>query len=262
MKLRLLVVLAAALAGPASADSLADIRQDLANLLLVTDRLQLEMLTTPGIDFSNEGSLLERTSVIESELQRLTGASEESTNRISIVVQDAYRRINTLEARVCALEPGCKVTELGATLPAGVMSNGLLGAVMPKATLTITEKSDFDAAKKMLSDGDTEIAIQMLKTFISVYPIGPLTQNVHLLLGHAQMDLREFRLAARAYLEAYSVNETTEIAPIALYNLALAFHKMGNAKEGCLTLDEVKFRYSGADIAEDALQAEADLACT
>ena len=102
----------------------------------------------------------------------------------------------------------------------------------------------------------------MLKKFISVYPIGPLTQNVHLLMGHAQMDLQEFRLAARAYLEAYSVNETTEIAPIALYNLALAFHKMGNAKEGCLTLDEVKFRYSGADIAVDALQAEADLACT
>ena len=78
MKLRFLVVLAAGLGGQASADSLADIRQDLANLLLVTDRLQLEMLTTPGIDFSNEGSLLERTSVIEGELQRLTGASEES----------------------------------------------------------------------------------------------------------------------------------------------------------------------------------------
>jgi hypothetical protein len=27
-------------------------------------------------------------------------------------------------------------------------------------------------------------------------------------------------------------------------------------------LDEVKFRYSGADIAADALRAEADLACT
>ena len=120
MKLRFLVVLAAGLGGQASADSLADIRQDLANLLLVTDRLQLEMLTTPGIDFSNEGSLLERTSVIEGELQRLTGESEESANRISIVVQDAYRRINTLEARVCALEPGCNVTELGATLPLGV----------------------------------------------------------------------------------------------------------------------------------------------
>ena len=38
---------------PVSADSIADIRQDLANLLLETDRLQLEMLTTPGIDFSN-----------------------------------------------------------------------------------------------------------------------------------------------------------------------------------------------------------------
>ena len=102
----------------------------------------------------------------------------------------------------------------------------------------------------------------MLKEFIAEFPVGPLTQKVHLLLGHAHMDLLEFPLAARAYLEAYSVNEGTEIAPVALYNLALAFHKMGNAKEGCLTLDEVKFRYSGAEIVVDALQAEADLACT
>jgi|TARA_B110000093_G_C12958231_1_gene405906 TolA-binding protein len=262
MKFSLFMILAFGYVGPVLADNLADIRQDLANLLLEADRLQLEMLTTPGIDFSNEGSLLDRTSAIESELQRLTGATEESANRISIVVQDVYRRIKTLETSVCALEPGCNVTELGSSLPVGVISNGLTRTSMLEETLTITEKSDFDAVKKILARGETETAVQMLKEFIAEFPVGPLTQKVHLLLGHAHMDLLEFRLAARAYLEAYSVNEGTEIAPVALYNLALAFHKMGNAKEGCLTLDEVKFRYSGAEIVVDALQAEADLACT
>ena len=247
---------------PVFADSIADIRQDLANLLLETDRLQLEMLTTPGIDFSNEGSLLERTSAIESELQRLTGAAEESANRLSLVVQDVYRRIKKMESRVCSLEPGCSITELGSTLPFGVTSDNFSSAGVPKIAMTIAEKSDFEAARKMLVEGKTENGVQMFKDFLSTYPTGPLTQNVHLILGHAYMDLQKVKFAARSYLEAYSINESSEIAPVALYNLALAFHKMGNVKEGCLTLDEVKFRYNRAEIVADVVQAEADLACT
>ena len=101
----------------------------------------------------------------------------------------------------------------------------------------------------------------MLEDFVADFPIGPLTQKAHLFLGHGYMDIFEFRLAARAYLEAYSVNETNVVAPSALYHLALAFHKMGNAEEGCLTLKEVQFRYADLDIVADAKQAEAELAC-
>ena len=57
------------------------------------------------------------------------------------------------------------------------------------------------------------------------------------------------------------MDEKNELAPVALYHLALAFHKMGNAKEGCLTLNEVQFRYAESDIVADAKQAEAELAC-
>ena len=55
MKFSFIIIVAFGYVSPVLADNLADIRQDLANLLLETDRLQLEMLKTPGIDFSNEG---------------------------------------------------------------------------------------------------------------------------------------------------------------------------------------------------------------
>ncbi len=113
----------------------------------------------------------------------------------------------------------------------------------------------------MLMLGDSLSALQMFEDFVRAFPVGPLTQKAHLLLGHGYMDVLEFRLAARAYLEAYSVDEATGVAPSALYHLALAFHRMGNAKEGCLTLSEVQFRYADLDIAADAKQAEAELAC-
>jgi hypothetical protein len=36
---------------------------------------------------------------------------------------------------------------------------------------------------------------------------------------------------------------------------------MGNTKEGCMTLNEVQFRYSNSDIVADAKQAAAELSC-
>ena len=251
-------VLMIGLAGPVSADNLADMRQNLASLLLETQNLQLEMVTTKDAGFINDGSLLDRTAAIENELQRLTGQTEELAYRISAIVRDATQRIASLETRVCALEPGCTVTELGATLPIGPDVKSRPDLVLPPEILTISEQSEFDAANRMLMSGDSLSALQMFEDFVRAFPVGPLTQKVHLLLGHGYMDVLEFRLAARAYLEAYSVDEANEVAPSALYHLALAFHRMGNAKEGCLTLSEVQFRYADSD---DAKQAEAELAC-
>ena len=261
MKLGRALILTLGLVSPVSAESLADMRQDLAGLLLDTKRLRLEMVTTLGAGFTNDGSLLDRTAAIENELQRLTGQSEELAYRISAIVRDTTQRIATLEVRVCALEPGCRVTELGATLPIGPDVKSRLDLVLPPEILTISEQSEFDAANSMMMLGDTLSAVQMFEDFVRAFPIGPLTQKAHLLLGHGYMDVLEFRLAARAYLEAYSVDEADEVAPSALYHLALAFHRMGNAKEGCLTLSELQFRYAESGVVADAKQAEAELAC-
>ena len=261
MRLSRAFVLMTALAGPVSADSLADMRQSLAALLLETQSLQLEMVTTSETGFINGGALLDRTASIEKELQRLTGQTEELAYRISAIVRDATQRIANLEVRICALEPGCVVAELGATLPIGPELKPLPNIILTPKTLAISEQAEFDAANKMLISGDTVSAVQMLEDFVIDFPIGPLTQKAHLFLGHGYMDIFEFRLAARAYLEAYSVDETNAVASSALYHLALAFHKMGNAEEGCLTLKEVQFRYADLDIVADAKQAETELAC-
>lgn len=254
-------VLVMGLAGPVSADSLADMRQNLADLLLETQSLQLEMVRTKETRFINGGALIDRAVSIENELQRLTGQTEELAYRISAIVRDATQRIANLEARVCALEHGCVVAELGATLPIGPEQKPLANLTVTSKILTVSEQVEFDAANKMLISGDIISAVQMLEDFVTDFPIGPLTQKAHLFLGHGYMDIFEFRLAARAYLEAYSVDETNAVAPSALYHLALAFHKMGNAEEGCLTLKEVQFRYADLNIVADAKQAEAELAC-
>ena len=105
MQLGCALVLMLGLAGSVSANTLADMRQDLAGLLLDTKRLQLEMAITQGPNFINDVALLDRTASIENELQRLTRQTEELAYRISAMARDATKRISNLEVRVCALEP-------------------------------------------------------------------------------------------------------------------------------------------------------------
>ena len=255
------LILSCVLASSVSADNLADMRQDLAGLLLETKRLQLDIITTQGGGSINESSLLDKAVVIENELRRLTGQTEDLTYRISAVVRDANQRIASLEARVCALELGCMVAGIGEDMPTGSPVETPSGLVMSPDILTISEQSEFDLANTMLISGDTLSAVQMFEDFVKAFPVGPLTQKAHLFLGHGYMDISKFRLAARSYLEAYSVDEANEFASSALYNLALAFHHMGNTKEGCMTLNEVQFRYSNSDIVADAKQAAAELSC-
>jgi len=61
MTLGRVLILIVGLSGPASADSLADMRQDLADLLYATTRLRLELTATQVGDVPNDGALLDRT---------------------------------------------------------------------------------------------------------------------------------------------------------------------------------------------------------
>ena len=258
----LALLLTIGLCVPVSADTLADVRQDLASLLVETKRLQLELDTTQGAGFLNDTSILDRTSAIENDLRRLTNKTERFSFQISAFVIDATRRIGDLEKRLCALETDCKLSELGATLPLELSTNANLVLRVPQDILTITEQSEFDSAERMSVSGHSGSAILMFESFIMSFPIGPLTQKAYFMLGNGYMDQRKFRLAARSFLEAYSRNEDSEFAPKALFNLAMAFKRMGKTEEGCLTLNEIQRRFGAPEIKVNTQQAKVELACS
>ncbi|MGB0798695.1 MAG: tol-pal system protein [Planktomarina sp.] len=249
--------------GAAAADTLADMRQDLASLLVEIHHLDRELSATQAAGFVHAGSLLDRTNVIELELQRLTAKAEELTFRVTTIVRDATARVADLEACICALEPGCVMGEVGSTLPLGDIDGDIPAEYDPMegVILTVTEQKDLDAAKQAFAEGDVATAIVLFTEFLTTYPVGPFTQLAHLELGHAHLEAADYKLAAREYLEAFSVNETTALAPNALYSLAIAFHKMGKTDEGCLTLQEVQFRFEGEEAANDAMDAAVTLNC-
>jgi len=270
-------VLVLALAMPAHAQqsgdqTLADIRQELTVLYVELQRLQRELSTTGAPSTSVAGqTTLARLDAIEAELQRLTAKTEQLEFRVGSVVRDGTSRIGDLEFRLCELEPGCDIASLGETpLLGGVASAEVAtpspGPVAPAPTAPVTElaigeQADFDRARALLDAQDYQAAAQQFATFAETYPGGPLAAEAHLRRGEALDGLGEPTQAARAYLEAFSSDQTGPFAPEALYRLGEKLGALGQTQEACVTLGEVVARFPQAPAVGHALEASNRIGC-
>ena len=110
MRRALALALVLALAAPFSPalaqgreETLADIRQELSVLWVEIQRLRTELSTTGSPTGVSGGDTIARIDAIESELRRLTNATEELQIRVDRVVMDGTNRIGDLEFRLCEL---------------------------------------------------------------------------------------------------------------------------------------------------------------
>jgi tol-pal system protein YbgF len=274
--LRLGVMLFVLLSGPAfaqdRAQTLADIRAELAGLAAEFNTLKAELVQT-GASGSGAagGSALERMDAMEAELARLTSRAEAIELRLNRVVQDGTNRIGDLEFRLCEVTEGCDIATLGQT---PVLGGDGGGADVPSVTspatpapatggaeLAIGEQMDFDRAKGVLGQGDFRAAADLFATFTQSYPGGPLTQEAHYLRGEALRQSGDTANAARAYLEAYSGNPQGSFAADSLLQLGQALGDLGQTPEACVTLAEVTTQYPGTTAATQAPIAMQGLGC-
>jgi tol-pal system protein YbgF len=130
------------------------------------------------------------------------------------------------------------------------------------AQLAMGEQADFDAANALLSSGDNAGAASQFVLFTQNYPGSPLEGQARLKQGEAHEAAGNTREAARAYLEAYSRNPSSENAPEALFRLGRSLGRLGKTSEACVTLGEVDVRYPGTPAASSALTEMSALSCT
>lgn len=266
-------VLALGLIGPGEAlaqdATLADIRQELTVLFVEVQRLRRELSTTggatPGV---GGGDTFDRITAIESELQRLTGKTEELEFRIGRVIDDGTNRIGDLEFRLCELEEGCDIGALGDTPTLGGGDAPSVPAIVPapstqpQTQLATNEQADFERAQAALASGDFRAAADQFATFNETYPGGPLALEATLRRGEALEGLGDVREAARAYLAAFTLDQQNPLAPDALFRLGNALGRLGQAAEACVTLGEVAIRFPGAAAVADAQSAMRNIGCS
>lgn len=269
------------------AATLADIRQELTVLYVEIQKLKRELSTTGGASSNlSATNTLDRVNQMEAELQRLTAATEQLTNRVDSVVSDGTNRIGDLEFRLCELESGCDIGSLGdtPTLGGGAMpavstpapvaqapatdGGSAIGGVASGSIdtsgmeLAVAEREDFERARAAFESGDYQGAADQLQRFTDTYQGGPLSGLAHLMRGEALQQLGKTSSAARAYLESYSGTPNGPTSPTALLKLGLALDGLGQSSEACITLGEVTLRFPSSDASIEAQAARAGMGCS
>lgn len=250
--------------------TLADIRQELTVLYVEVQRLKRELSTTGAPQIATGGdSVLDRVGAIESELQRLTAKTEELEHRIGRVVEDGTNRIGDLEFRLVELEGG-DVSKLGETTTLGGDTGGPAPAAEASAPaqtatgggeLAMGEQADFDAAQAALEARDYPRAATLFAAFNEAYPGSPMAARAQLSRGRALDGVGDTREAARAYLTAFTGDDTGPTAPVALYELGAALGRLGQVDQACVTLGEVGVRFPGAEAVALARSEMSALGC-
>jgi len=254
------------------AETLADIRQELAVLFVELQKLKRELSTTGGATQpAGGGPLLDRVNAIEAQVQSLTAKTEELEFRIDRVVRDGTNRVGDLEFRLCELEPGCDIAGLepGDTL-GGVEpeTGGGAASQAPEADgadgpqLAVGEREDFERAQAAFEAGEHQDAAGQLAAFLDTYPGSPLSGQAGILRGRALEADGQQSAAARAYLDTFSAAPDGPEAGQALYLLGRALGRLGQTEDACVTLGQVAPRYPGTDAAADAEAEMARLGCS
>jgi len=243
--------------------TLADIRQQLTVLFVEVQKLKRELSTTgASSNAALSGSVLERASAMESELQRLTAKTERLENRINTVVADGPNRIGDLQFRLCDLEPDCDIATQGTIENLGGGTTAPATAVAEPAPSTDTGELAVGEAAEALASGDFRTAADLFASFNQTYPGGPLAAEAELRRGEALAGLGDVREAARAYLASFTTAPTGPMAPAALTALGQALGALGQTQEACVTLAEVAVRFPDSGSVAQAQSHRSSLACS
>lgn len=258
------------------AETLADIRNELAQLAADFNALKAELVSTgAATNGTAGGDALTRMDTIEAELARLNARTEEVELKLNRVVSDGTNRIGDIEYRLCEATEGCDPASLGATPTLGD-AGGAAAPAAPAATdagaapatdttggaeLAVSEQADFDRAKEVLAQGDFPGAATLFATYAQSYPGGPLVPEAHYLRGEALSKQGDTANAARSYLDAFSAAPEGPLAGDALLKLGEGLGALGQVPEACVTLGEVGMRFPGSLAATQAAVAVQGFGC-
>ncbi|MBP1807118.1 tetratricopeptide repeat protein [Rubellimicrobium aerolatum] len=249
--------------GQADPAALSDIRGQIATLAQEIQGLRGELTASGQLTQGVAGNTpLERLNAIEAELQRLTSRTEELEFRINRVVTDGTNRLGDLQFRVCELEEGCDVSQLGDTPALGgtegttVVPAEPVAPVDPGPALAVNEGADFERAEGALASGDFQGAADLFAAFVAAYPGSPLMPRAHLGRGAALDGLGDASNAARAYLDSFSSDPSGAFAADALLGLGRNLGTLGQVPDACVTLAEIGTRFPASALVGQA-QAEA-----
>lgn len=194
--------------------------------------------------------LTQRVNDLELSLRRMTSDSETVTRDLEMARRDlaAERDRNAaLESRLTSLE--AKVAAGVAPPPLAEAGSGSLGTLPAGAAPGApaqTATAAFDAANRLLLEGDYGGAESAFAAFIEQYPNHARTPEANYRLGQTLTARKATADAAGAYIAAIRGYPKTGWAPEAMLELSRSLVTMGDAANACKVLADLNTRYPAA----------------
>ena len=187
---------------------------------------------------STQAELTAKISGLQSELSVLSGRVEELEYRLRGQTQQIEKRLDLVSSRV---PPPDGVPEylLNADEEA-LKSNMGQSAVLYKTGLSQIRTGDFEAARNTFT------------TFVENNPNTAYTDNALFWIGMTWEMEGDYNKAIVAYSDAYQRFPAEDYAPIAIYQIAESFNKLGDKKNANLMLQKLVDDYPKSRSAKQA----------
>lgn len=105
----------------------------------------------------------------------------------------------------------------------------------------------YEKAFAKIKDSDYAGAQEGFKEFIGKYPDNSLTPNAFYWLGETYYVAADYKSAAKSFAKCFQKYPDSSKAPDSLLKLGLSLAAMGNTKDACLSLDQLKKQTKNAD---------------
>ncbi len=190
------------------------------------------------------GTLLDRVTALEEETRRLRGRLDEAEYRNRTLQQTVEKMQGDLDYRLQQMEN----QPAGRSAPAP-RTPAPSAAPTPAPAPASPAPSGARTPERAISEGQAALArrdypaAEAVAREVLANRNSPRATDAQLLLGDALTGKRDHAGAALAYNDAYTRGRTGPRAPEALLGLAGAFNNLGNKRESCDTLDDLRSNF-------------------
>jgi TolA-binding protein len=201
------------------------------------------------------GALLERVGRLEEEVRRMRGrldeldfANRQMAQALEKLQGDMDFRLQQLEgtgggARPAPARPVAPPPSAAPAAPLPPIAGPTPVPAAPPSSAPRTPERAIADGQAALGRGDFAGAEAAAREALRSRGIGPRTTDAQMLLAASLAGKRDFAGAALAYNEAYSRNRSGPRAPEALLGLASSFNSLGNRREACETLGDLRSNF-------------------
>lgn len=186
------------------------------------------------------GQLLDRVVAMEEETRRLRGRLEESEFRNRTLGQTVEKLQGDIDYRLQQLEGGARPS--GAPPASSRPNPPSPPPAAPAAAAPRPPERAIADGRAALARRDFAAAEAAAREALAVRN-SPRATDAKVLLGDALTGKRDFAGAALAYNEGFTRSRNGPRAPEALVGMAGAFASLGNRREACDTLDDLRSNF-------------------